>query len=315
MKFFFFVSCCLQLTLWSQNLLDNGDFESYSTLPSNVMQSNLCVGWSKCNQGGGGSPDYFHTNGTGLVQLPNSFYATIQAHTGNACMGIVAYHGVSTNFREYISHPLSSPLVAGQTYHVSFYVSNGKYNGNYGGCGSDQLGVAFTMNEAQQSGTSPMSNLQAQFVQTGILYDTLWQEIQFTFVADSAYQHLVLGNFQSNGNTLVQNFENSAIETVYYFLDDIVVTRVENSASIVTNTNADAPLFYSVEQQTIAFFQDQQGEQTRLTICDLQGKKVWEQDFTHSESISVQTWNPGLYFYQLTQGVRFVEGGKILIRK
>jgi len=43
----------------SQNLLSNGDFELYSTLPNSTNQANRCIGWNRLS----GTPDYYHADG------------------------------------------------------------------------------------------------------------------------------------------------------------------------------------------------------------------------------------------------------------
>lgn len=284
---------------WAQNLIDNGGFESYTSLPNNTMQSNLCVGWSKCNQGGGGTPDYFHTDATGLVQLPHSFYATINPHGGNAIMGIIAYHEVSSDYREYISHALNSPLVVGAAYQLSFWISNGQYNGNYGGSGSNQLGVSFTMAEPQQSGSLPLNSITPQLVGNTILYDTNWVQINYTFYPDNAYQHITIGNFQNNANTQILNVENNPIDIAYYFIDDISLTRIEENVGLAEISSAPASLIYVQDSQSIAF-SGPEGPQEKAVIYNQEGRQMLSLQLKGQAIIDVQNWPNGIYFYKLS---------------
>lgn len=66
----------------AQNLVPNNGFETYSALPTGVAQTNLSTGWTSGT--GSGSPDYFHTSGSGLVQLPNAYFGTVNPYAGNA---------------------------------------------------------------------------------------------------------------------------------------------------------------------------------------------------------------------------------------
>ncbi|MEN9700142.1 MAG: hypothetical protein RLZZ301_1340 [Bacteroidota bacterium] len=298
-------------TNWSQNLLANGDFETYSSLPTNVMQSAFCTGWSDCNQGGGGSPDYFHTNGSGLVQLPNSFYATIQPHGGNAIMGIIAYHGVSTDFREYISHPLSTPLVVGATYQLTYWISNGHYNGNYGGSACNNIGVAFTSVEPQQSGTLPLSTLVPQFVESNLVYDTSWTQLSYTFNADSAYQFITIGNFQNNANTLVQNIENHPIELAYYFMDDITLQRIDGNEGLEESIAAKNPLQFNPESMQI-HLKTPTNTSSNLIVWNAIGGVVLAEEVDQTADFDLSTWMNGLYYYQLNTASGSVYTGKIL---
>ncbi|MEN9994316.1 MAG: hypothetical protein RL762_973 [Bacteroidota bacterium] len=298
-RYLYFILLFLSPETWAQNLVENGDFETYSSLPTNVMQSQLCTGWSACSQGGGGTPDYFHLNGLGLVQLPNSFYATISPHGGSAIMGIIAYHGVSTDYREYISHSLSSPLVIGATYTLSCWLSNGHYNGNYGGSAANHLGVALTMNEPQQLGTTPLSTITPQLEESSLIYDTNWTQLSYIFVADSAYEHLVIGNFKNNANTTVQNIENHPIELAYYFIDDVSLIRVEGSAGLTSNVSSKLRLVYHPDAQLLYLTGDSTNEYL-LQISNLEGKLQPEIDLSETKTCSIQHLPSGVYFYKLS---------------
>ncbi len=294
----------------AQNLIDNGGFETYTALPNNVMQSNLFVGWSKCNQGGGGTPDYFHTNATGLVQLPNSFYATLNPHSGNAAMGIIAYHGVSTDYREYIAHQFNSPLVVGAAYQLTYWISNGQYNGNYGGSGCNHLGVAFSLSEPQQNSTLPL-NISPQFTTNSVLYDTNWQQLSYTFYPDSAYQYIVLGNFQDNANTQIQNFENNPIAIAYYFIDDVSLTRIDDNVGLAEVPSAPVRFIYDQNTQSISLT-GTEIPQENVEIYNLSGKKMWCKPLLDSEIIDIQSWPKGIYFYRFISKNAASQGGKFV---
>jgi len=303
---------CSGLASNAQNLIDNGGFETYTALPTNVMQSNLCSGWSNCNQGGGGSPDYFHTGGSGLVSLPNSFFATANPHGGNAIMGLIAYHGISTDFREYIAHSLSTPLLVGHTYTVSYFVTNGQYNGNYGGCGSTNLAVAFTTSEPLQNTTGPISGIIPQHIHSTVLYSTDWQAVSFTFVADSAYQYLTMGNFKDNNSTQVQNIENASIETVYYFIDDISVVE-ENGHSMLNELHSNiASVVYDINSKSLKLESNLLGS-IKFELITINGTKLKTVVFQDDIEIDISSYPSGTYFYQLEEAYNSNQTGKLII--
>lgn len=308
MKSYLIITVFFVKLAWTQNLLENGGFELYNALPTNVMQSDLCVGWSKCNLGGGGSPDYFHVNGTGLVQLPNSFYATVQAHGGSAIMGLITYHGLSTNFREYLSHALVSPLVVGATYNVQFFLSNGMYNGNYGGCGSNHFGMAFSTIQCQQNGTSPMDFMIPQYSENAIFYHNDWQQVNFSFVADSAYQYLTIGNFTSNANTLFQNVENSPTDIAYFFVDDIQVVRVEESTNVESLEKSKVTFLFYLDQNELTCF-GIEGADNELIISDGLGRCVFEKKHLSNGKIDLSNFPSQRYFYRYANENNLIEVG------
>lgn len=212
----------------AQNLVSNPGFETYSALPTGAAQFNLATGWDNCN--GGGSSDYFHTMGTGIVQLPNCFIGTVFPNSGDACMGQAIYYNSPANFREYISSQLISPLVIGQTYNVSFYITNGITSGTYGGGGIAEISACFSTQPLTQPGTDPIA-VTPQVTYGTMFYSYTWQLISMQFVADSAYQFFAIGNFSDDASTTYQQFDPCPNFGAYYFFDDVVV-EIANAAPV-----------------------------------------------------------------------------------
>jgi len=84
----YYLLSLLTLTLYynhgvCQNLVPNGDFETYTALPNSSGDWDFCTGWSNVNGNFGAwpyaTPDYFHTSGTGGGNLPNAQFATVNA--------------------------------------------------------------------------------------------------------------------------------------------------------------------------------------------------------------------------------------------
>ncbi|HYV94039.1 MAG TPA: PKD domain-containing protein [Chitinophagales bacterium] len=270
-------------TLPAQNLLSNGDFETYTSLPYGGAQWSYCTGWSNCN--GGGSPDYYHALGSGLVQLPNAHTATVSPHGGNAIMGFILWKEGFT-FREYIAHALISPLTIGESYTVSFYLTTGIENGNYGGHGCDQMSVAFSTIPLIQNNWNPIS-FTPQYVMGSIFFDSTWQQFSFQFVADSAYDYVTFGNFAPDIATGLQFYYAEGYQCVYYFIDDIEVTAgglVPPVADFISSQN-------NFCEQTCIDFTDQSAN----------NPTVWEWTFPGGNPSSSTDQNPANICYS-TQG-------------
>src|SRR5262249_29794989 len=102
------------------NLVLNPSFESFTSIPTGLGQVNLAISWTSPTNG---SPDYFHSLATAAsgVSVPTNTFGSESAHTGRAYVGL---HARPINlYREYVEGTLASPLIAGSTYQVSFYVS------------------------------------------------------------------------------------------------------------------------------------------------------------------------------------------------
>lgn len=208
--------------LSSQEFLSNGNFETYDALPSSISDYDNCTGWSAMQ--GGGTPNYLHMDADSPVQLPdNHSFGIVYPHSGKAIMGLVGY-STTTEFREYLIKQLDSPLTIGTEYELSFWITNGIKSFTPGGCNC--FGVALTTQYLVQQIFSPVQAM-PQFVVTDTLYTHEWREYKFTFVADSAYSYLSLGNFFNDSQTYAATFDTIntmyplSSNNTYYFIDDI----------------------------------------------------------------------------------------------
>src|SRR5690349_6689790 len=118
---------------WAQNLVPNGDFENYTAIPDSMGQIYLATGWNNVVLNYNysfltpyGSPDYYHTLGT---NVPTDLGPMTPA-SGDGQVGFATFEGFIPDYREYLSTQLSAPLVPGQQYTLSFFLSNGM-NGFY----------------------------------------------------------------------------------------------------------------------------------------------------------------------------------------
>ena len=106
--FVFLIVAFFSGTTQAQNVVMNGDYETYSSLPNNYAQVCYASGWASpsacCSLiPGTGSPDYYHNNGAGGAKSPTTWWATVSPHTGDGFEGFAAWYRTSTNYREYIT--------------------------------------------------------------------------------------------------------------------------------------------------------------------------------------------------------------------
>jgi len=212
---------------YSQNLVPNGSFEDYTSLPNSTSDWELCVGWNNVNMNLGNwpyaTPDYLHTAGSGDAQLPNCKWADVNAQDGDAIMGLYSKHSSQLNSRDYIATQLSSPLVIGTTYTISFWLSSGSGNYYYGSS-SENFGVQLSsapltqVNHENTGGT-------AHALVPGSPWHTGWVFYSFSYVATAAYQYVTIGNFYTDAVTSTTvhypgaNYSGGS----YYFIDDVII--------------------------------------------------------------------------------------------
>lgn len=186
------------------------------------------VSWHQYN----GSPDYFHacaiTGVTASANVPANSFGYQYAADGDAYCGFIAWT-TGTPFREYLAAPIS-PMQAGATYEVSLSASLSKAY-----WATDNLGVYFFDSGVQNTGSSlPLPvNPQIDYSNYGVITDTAnWIRLSSTFVADSAYDNIVIGGFYASSNVNSIYLGGSGSHA-YYYIDSVVVRwlRMNNVAS------------------------------------------------------------------------------------
>jgi len=235
------LACCLlflaALRCEAQgNLVPNPSFETVDSCPfsSGFLYSSKPLHWERWNQ----SPDYFHSCAGDqggidtLIDIPQNGFGYQDTWDGDAYVGMFTY-GLSAEYREYVGCQLLQPLTVGQTYYLSCR-SNLAMHGTYWDTSwaSNNLGLLFTMQPNIWDGVNnyPFSSRNyAHLVDPVVNTDSAgWTLVTGTFVADSAYPYLVIGNFfdDLHSDTLDMAPGNSL--GAYYFVDSI---RVCNNPS------------------------------------------------------------------------------------
>lgn len=199
------------------------------------------------------TPDYFHTSGTGGGNSPNTSFGTCLPHNGNAFIGLYSKHSSQLNSRDYMSRQLNSPLVVGQTYTISFWMSSGTGNYYYGSSCSG-MGIQLTMTPLYQANHENTGGIPQAEV-PGAPWIPNWTFYSFTYVATSAFQYVTVGNFYPDAAVTTVNHASANYPTAaYYFFDEIVVeptsvlpielisfdvTDIESAVAINWSTNVE----------------------------------------------------------------------------
>lgn len=224
--------CCVLLLAAQRceaqgNLVPNPSFELQDTCPSapGFVGGAKPLFWEKWNQ----SPEYFDACVVSdtLIDVPQNGMGYQHALDGDAYVGHYTYG--SGEYREYLGCQLLQPLVVGGTYSLAFY-ANVAMGGNYWApiWASNNVGMLFTMEPNiwtdQDEPPFAIRNY-AHLFSANIISDTAnWTLVSGTFVADSAYQYLVIGNFFSNLLTDTVHLFPAPSLGAYYFVDGVCVT-------------------------------------------------------------------------------------------
>lgn len=323
-------SCCLlfiaALPCVAQNLVPNPSFEEYEECPYTIgfQPGNRPTHWRSWLN----SPEYFHACAGSLqdidtlVGVPQNGWGYQYAWDGEAYVGYCAYH-VTDEFREYVGVGLLEPLEVGALYSVSFRASmalNGSYWYTGGAC--NNIGVLFTMaSNAWEQLTGPAFPFlnYAHVYSPEVIADHLdWTLVSGVFTADSAYQYLVLGNFFNNDLTDTIGIPPGQGEVVYYFIDDVCVSRNKDGCAMTGIDEAigqmDASAAYDADAQQVVLAWP--GNRAyRVEVVDLAGRLV-AAGHAPDERIRLDTqrWATGLYIARMQQGGR-MEAVKFVVSR
>lgn len=229
------------LSGFSQNLIPNPSFESYTSLPTDLGQFSLCNEWTNCSSADS-DPDFYHTNASLLGDLPVTSVAEVLSYSGDAVMGFVAAGKKGSNFREYLSVKLSSPTIPGRKYNISFNITNGAvYDYSLAGLGVSQVGVCLSNSPLIQTANDPI-NVIPYFESFEVLYDRGWKKISFSFIANSSLEWLTLGVFNDDSDIVVEYMDGntSLADYAYYFVDNFSMENIPLSPLLAEN-NRDIP--------------------------------------------------------------------------
>lgn len=225
---FFLFFPLLSFVVKGQNLISNGDFESYSSLPTNYGDFCLVTGW--INPSGCcilnpnfGTPDYVNKNAAWPVGSPSNGFGTVTPRSGNGIVGFTTYanYGVPPVFREYLTKKLTTPLIIGQLYTVAFYLARAA--NPYFKYATNNLGVYFSITQPTQTGTDVIT-VTPNWEYTSVFSSTTWTLMTFNFVPTDTFSYITIGNFRSDAAT-TKSIINSSATGLYshYFIDDLSI--------------------------------------------------------------------------------------------
>lgn len=212
-SFLFFSNNCT-----SQNLVPNPSFEDTLSCPTMGGQIYRALGWMNF----GITPDYFNSCNGGLLGTPQNAWGNQVPINGNAYAGFACNASTLSNVREFIGCQLNQQLIIGETYYVSFYASLSDIPS--GDCAINKIGVKFSTTSFDSINLPSLNNISHVYTNS-IVSDTInWTKISGSFVADSSYNYLMLGNFFDDSQLDTLNCPPNIGTYSYYFFDLICVS-------------------------------------------------------------------------------------------
>jgi hypothetical protein len=302
----------------AQNLVPNPGFEE-----TDSCTFGLGLGAVQDWYSAYGTPDHLQgclPYGTGNG-LPLNIFTFQQPFDGNFCAGIFTFDGHSgTEYREWLMVPLLDTMVPGQTYYCSF-----RANAAYGGNGvnpqnwlaSDHLGLLFTTFDRQWAWGDPYPAAlnQAHILYPQVLSDTVgWTLVSGSFIADSAYTYVMIGNFFSNALTDTLHLAPDVPEWgrySYTLVDAVCVSTDPDGCELshgLEEIGGAGPYVYPNPATDALVIGNATGSDA--VVLDMLGRRVWS-DQVNSDRypLGVGHWARGAYVLQVhgAQGLQVVK--------
>ncbi len=282
---------CINNICSAQNLVLNPGLEYYITCPGFGQFSNTYINdWDKPTYG---STDYYHYNCPGIIptqQVPR---------TGDAYAGIIGYN-YGTEYREYMTGTLSSPLIPGATYYCEFYVS---LNDGYIQA-IKELGAYFSATPPGPYANALHVPVTPQIVNTSILLDdtSSWMRVSGYFLALGGEEYITIGNFYTDTNTTIVQVGNSGSYGSYYFVDDVWVSLSEGTG-VAGVENEEVNIYPNPVKNQLAIGSRQYAISS-IGIYNLTGKLVLENNHGNSNNINLEMreLQSGIYMAEIRCG-------------
>ncbi|MBK7853681.1 MAG: hypothetical protein IPJ79_01110 [Bacteroidetes bacterium] len=246
------------------NLICNSNFNSVDFCPqqvpnlgrdliNGVWQSEASTCWYNpiatstdliftfnCNSANGTSPNYVPNSQLGCENDHSTPVTSDQAYAGISTI----HNPVSITYREYLQQQLSTPLIAGTIYRVSFWVSLSEFGSSY----ANNLGIDISPTAPLLIPNTWVLNAVPEISSVGngfgqITNRTGWTQIWGLYTATGVERFITIGSFENNSMATYLGFSSNppcGVTTqsfdAYYFIDDISIIP-----NIITSTISSQP--------------------------------------------------------------------------
>jgi hypothetical protein len=317
-KAFFLLFIILGLSVKAQNLVPNAGFEIKDTCPNSGDQIQYALGWSKYSTAIT-TPDYYNAcSSPSTVGVPQSYFLFQPDVRGcGAYAGLGIWANTGSNDREQIGIQLSSPLVIGQKYFISFTTVMGGTNDgvNYYECASNNACLRLSTVANNSTTPAPIDNF-AHLRSVSIINDTAnWTRISGSIIADSSYDYLMLGNFYDDvsTDTLTMNCTNCLNIYSYYLFDNVCVSTdslfcnggidaLPCSVSVSELTNDNLFSVYPNPANSFCTIRSTVLEPFNVNIYNSLGQKTYCKNKISSNDLELDftNYNKGIYYIHIT---------------
>ncbi len=208
----------------AQNLVKNPSFEEHNKCPEELGNIDEDVPyWSRASNG---TTDYFNSCSIAMG-MPKNFNGYQEAEFGEGYAGL--YLSAPNNYREYLQGELEQPLVKGNKYKVSFYVSLADKS-NFA---LRDIGVLFSQNKSKEDTRKVIKyfgnlrdNNHSSFaeIRNWMYFGNKagWTQVSTTIIAKGNEKYITIGNFRDDTKSQMNRVK-GVKSAAYYYLDMVSV--------------------------------------------------------------------------------------------
>ncbi len=282
--------------LRAQNLVPNSSFEDTIHCPFDVGLLSYCVGWNSYRS----SPDYFNPcSKSSDIGVPLNAFGRQYAYTGESYAGLGTSH--IDDYREIIGRKLSSSLIIDTKYYVSMRVSLSD-NSYYA---SNNIGITFSTIPFDKMNIPPINN-QAKVYTTSVIRDTTdWILLCGSFIADSAYKYIMIGNFFTNSltDTVTNNQINPFQRGIsYYYIDDVCVSTDSSTCNSGLGIKSESSVIFNIypnPSNDLVYIETNSDAKFSYSLFALLGNLLQSSVADKKMIIDVSTIPADIYFLQI----------------
>ena len=253
-------------SIFAQNLVMNSGFENYTNCPMHITSMDVLI--EDVSLPTSSSGDYFNQCANEEFGVPSNFKGSQKAAEGSAYIGLYFY--ALNDYREYVQLNTTRTLREKHPYKISFQVSLAEYSKQ----ALKTMSVILVNKKVKVPNSSVLTHSRLD-----LQNDVRFQEVQLTadnsmtetdewvtlsaeFDAKGFENHILLGNFQNNGNTQLINRDDVAYsgDFSYYYIDNFKLEELprvnyEKDKIYVMEQNPFEPKGYELDAKALASVQ------------------------------------------------------------
>ncbi len=262
--FSFFSFCFLVGTpLFGQNLILNPSFENYKSCPLNITSFDALL--EDVSLPSSSSGDYFNECGSSDFGVPANFKGSQEATDGSGYAGLYFY--ALNDYREYIQLNTSRTLREKHPYKISVQLSLAEASS----LAVKDMSIVLVNKKVKFPNGSALTNSRLD-LQEGVLFHEVklkpnkslastddWVTLTAEFEAKGFENHIIVGNFKNNTNTVLLQQEKPIISSdySYYYVDNLALEELprvnyEKDKIYVLERNPFEPKGYELDAEAIA---------------------------------------------------------------